>query len=1057
MKPVYLEMTYFGPHEHSIIDFTKLEEAPIFLIGGDTGAGKSTIFDAMTYALFGTTTSNRDAKEMRSQFAPAQQKTEVVFYFEQGNQLYKIVRTPEQRLAKKTKAGGLTKRGAKASLSIVETVGGVETQSITSKVTEVNTEVGNLLHLSSDQFKKIILLPQNDFSEFLKSNTSDKEPILKRIFGTQIFTGFTEKLKTKYDDFKKQGASFETALKSQVEAMELTPEETTAYEQGGANQQILLGQFVETRKKKYTIAAKQVQVAAEKSQQAEAQLQSGQTLAKNLAQRETLKTNYQETIVANANDIAEKEIHIQALNWAHAYQETVTHLHQTQELQKERMEIEPELVKKVQASKTETATAQKAWQQFVDQKEAFVTQQKRVDLLTSLIPLLQRREKTTTALTALTPEITELAQKLATQQKEHQKTTTALSQKQEALAKYGDLQKQRAQQLSEKEAFVTQFSPLESQRTHLEETLAEQQVDLTALHTTQTKVQAQLQDIQKIYEQKIQTRQALMIAQLQQELTDGMPCPVCGAIDHPKVAHQAIPADEAQLKAAMDEVDNAQKAYATAENEVTTAKKNISTLQEKIVKTTAQLKQVQVALTTQYTNFVTSSTLKLPASFQMNDVKETFDEAVTKIDAELKVTQTLRQDIEALEVTQETIATRLTKIQLQQAERTSRQATYQQDLTELNQKIPTELTATSATLAQEQDQLKQAIEDYNTHLEATKEAVHQNNLMLSKNETQLEDLQTQIKTQATTLTALETTIQTALQAKTSKTNDRAMLDTWILELQRGVDDTLQQTVTSYHTKKEMLGDQIQQLDTLLKDATTPDLVQLQQGVETQKTFHTTAISEASQAKLIFEKSQDHYQQIQEILQNQNEFSKKLAEITSLYHIINGQEGNDRKLKLETYVVQSYLQKVLDYANTHFINLLSNNRYTFELLQESDNKQRDHGLDINVYDNETGAKRSSDTLSGGETFIAALSIALSLSEVVQSSANGVQIDALFIDEGFGSLDTETLGKAMAALETIGENRMVGVISHIDSMKATIGQQVLVQKIGDGRSTVKIVTK
>lgn len=118
---------------------------------------------------------------------------------------------------------------------------------------------------------------------------------------------------------------------------------------------------------------------------------------------------------------------------------------------------------------------------------------------------------------------------------------------------------------------------------------------------------------------------------------------------------------------------------------------------------------------------------------------------------------------------------------------------------------------------------------------------------------------------------------------------------------------------------------------------------------------------------------------------------------------------------------------------------------------------DHGLDINIYDNETGASRSADTLSGGETFIAALSIALALSEVVQNTANGVQIEALFIDEGFGSLDQETLQKAMQALEQIGKNRLVGVISHVEEMKSTIGQQIIIKKVGDGRSKVKSVIK
>ena len=156
-------------------------------------------------------------------------------------------------------------------------------------------------------------------------------------------------------------------------------------------------------------------------------------------------------------------------------------------------------------------------------------------------------------------------------------------------------------------------------------------------------------------------------------------------------------------------------------------------------------------------------------------------------------------------------------------------------------------------------------------------------------------------------------------------------------------------------------------------------------------------------------------------------------------------------------IYCYLEKILDYANIHFINQLSNNRYRFELAEEGNNRRMDHGLDINIYDNETGASRSADTLSGGETFIAALSIALALSEVVQNTANGVQIEALFIDEGFGSLDQETLQKAMQALEQIGKNRLVGVISHVEEMKSTIGQQIIIKKVGDGRSKVRSVIK
>jgi len=210
MKPTYLEMNYFGPHEKSIVDFRLLDESPIFLISGDTGAGKSTIFDAMTYALFGTTTGDRDAKEMRSQFATPDNLTSVVFYFEQGDLLYKIERKPEQNIAKK-RGSGTTIFKATAKLAIVDRVAGIEKANIAAIPKNVGEEITRLLHLNAEQFKKIILLPQNDFSRFLKSSTSEKESILKKIFGTSIFTAFSNAIKLQNSEIN---AIFEVGVTS---------------------------------------------------------------------------------------------------------------------------------------------------------------------------------------------------------------------------------------------------------------------------------------------------------------------------------------------------------------------------------------------------------------------------------------------------------------------------------------------------------------------------------------------------------------------------------------------------------------------------------------------------------------------------------------------------------------------------------------------------------------------------------------------------------------------------------------------------------------------------
>lgn len=168
------------------------------------------------------------------------------------------------------------------------------------------------------------------------------------------------------------------------------------------------------------------------------------------------------------------------------------------------------------------------------------------------------------------------------------------------------------------------------------------------------------------------------------------------------------------------------------------------------------------------------------------------------------------------------------------------------------------------------------------------------------------------------------------------------------------------------------------------------------------------------------------------------------------------ETIQKKISLERYVLRTYLEKVLVVANQRLA-LLTKNRYQFELNQATGSYKNQTGLEINVYDDNSGSSRSAHTLSGGESFIAALALALSLAEVIQEESGGVLIEALFIDEGFGSLDEEALEMAMEALETIeNEGRMIGIISHVSELKAQIPQQLQIKTNGNGQSHVTYQT-
>ncbi|WP_047999530.1 SbcC/MukB-like Walker B domain-containing protein [Lactiplantibacillus herbarum] len=1059
MKPVYLEMNYFGPHEHSIIDFRQLEAAPIFLISGDTGAGKSTIFDAMTFALFGSTTNDgsegRAAKEMRSQFAPADQATQVSFYFEQGNQLYQITRTPEQFLAKKS-GHGLTKKTSTAKLAVVETVGGVETESIATKPADVGPEITAILHLTADQFKKIILLPQNDFSEFLKSKTADKEKILKKIFGTQLYSNFTAKLKTEYDDASKTGSQFLTALQAEYGAATWLAEEQEQLQHVADDQKLtLLETFVTDRQTHLATATKQTDDVSLLVKKSEQETQAARELQQKFEKLTTTKASYQEEVAVPANEIEVKKHHMASLTWAQALQPTKTEI-------KRRQEEQTQLTANQQAGQSHVDEAKAAVQQakiittkLTDQADNMTLAQQRINTLATLIPRVEQVESLTTQLAKLQPTVTQLKETAQQRQKALTTLEETIAAQTITLPNVAQLQQTKDTLTQQKEHAVETMTPLDNQyqRCVKDQQVAQQQ--LTDLQETLQTEKIARQTAEAAFKVQKGNRQALMIAQLQQELVDGEPCVVCGSTDHSHML-ATISADEAELRQSMQDVDDAQNTLAAARKTVDSTQKQIEQLKEAVENATTATDTAAHQLDTTYQQLLTTSDLSLPADYNLETLKKAFTVKITDFTTKLNQAQQLAQKIEQLKLDAQTQSQQLNETKMRLAEVQTEVKTKQADLTKISAEIGPDQLASSDLFA-EKNQLSDKLKAYQDQLKKATDNEQTSHLDLFKYQTQLEDTTKQLQANQKSLETLTLNMNQALAAPDALTTEPAVLDQWITELEAGQLGNLQADLAKYRQTKQRLSDEIKQLESELHDQKQPDLTALQATLTTQQAQKDEAIRAQALAETALTSAQTSYDKVQLIIQQQGDFAKRFAELTSLYNIVTGKDGNDHKLKLETYVVQNYLQRILNYANAHFINLLSNNRYTFELADDPSDNRSDHGLDINVYDNETGNSRSSNTLSGGETFIAALSIALSLSEVVQSTANGVQIDALFVDEGFGSLDDETLDKAMQALAMIGENRMVGVISHIESMKRTIGQQVRLKKLGDGRSTIQLISK
>lgn len=1046
MKPTYLEMNYFGPHEKSIVDFRLLDESPIFLISGDTGAGKSTIFDAMTYALFGTTTGDRDAKKMRSQFATPDNLTSVVFYFEQGDLLYKIERKPEQNIAKK-RGSGTTIFKATAKLAIVDRVAGIEKANIATIPKNVGEEITRLLHLNAEQFKKIILLPQNDFSRFLKSSTSEKESILKKIFGTSIFTAFSNAIKLQNSEINAIFAEYERKLQSyyesqiwnsfELERLEVVPEHEKFNE-------MLLLKEERTKVKEETISKNLEQ--KEKVTLLEDSYKIALNLYNDFKNLSKLESDYQEKIIEQSQSYNKNLKHFEELTWAQPLKQSLHELEQDKKKSKD-LEI------KITDMTTKTLTEEKLLQNLLTENEHLSEQQQRINdqksesesLITQIQQAFEDEKKQA--------KIVDLRNKQSETQQSLKNSKDVLIEFNQEILKlreniisdsYFSEKKEEINQL--KLTFQGKLLPDFQRISWLEKENLDLSNKLESTKKEQSENKKHLNDVQMAHEEKIKGRRRLMIAQLQAELEENEPCPVCGALEHPSVDEIENISYE-KLGILLKEIDESQKLLATLLEKNKQLNQLTSEITNNLVSKSAEKEQAIKNFSLLYREFISNYSDIFPSAFDefvIEGLIQNLESALIKEEAEnnqLKIKLTdlegkylgLQEEVKKLENTYLEFSTQIENL-----------------LTEIRDSA---VTQTSEYLQDKRNKLKEEIALFEKRLADLTSKISEIKISVATKKANLKSLNIQLIDLSERIKNNQDKIDKTLLQPEALTTDFQVLWEW------ANDDKwleLSQKVEQYKSEKSRLEQEIESLHKKLQNKARPNLEEIENRKKQETDLYLSLQKKLAADETAEQQAIVILSEVRKLMKGQEKQFEKRKAIGQLYGAISGKLSED-KLRLETFVVQNYLEKILDYANIHFINQLSNNRYRFELAEEGNNRRMDHGLDINIYDNETGASRSADTLSGGETFIAALSIALALSEVVQNTANGVQIEALFIDEGFGSLDQETLQKAMQALEQIGKNRLVGVISHVEEMKSTIGQQIIIKKVGDGRSKVKSVIK
>ena len=928
MKPIKLIISAIGPYadEPLEIDFSQFSGKGLFLISGDTGAGKTTIFDAICFALYGEASGHyRDTKNLRSQYAAPGTKSYVDFYFSHQGEEYRIYRQPGYLRAKQ-RGEGLIEEKEKAVFYC-----GAETPQ--EGKTQVDRRIKELLSISFEQFKQIAMIAQGEFWELLNASTQERTEILRTIFMTERYQRLEQKLRER----RNAGLNEKKRLENSV---------VQYFNEAAAGPKSQLAEDLQKLQEQTAASGGAWDLAAMLD-----------LLAALLAEDEAENTLVQADLQAANKLLDERK---KALIEAQTNNRLLDRLAEHQERQRQlaaqgpTMEGQAQLLQRQKAARREVQPVFQRWQEAQAQAaKTAAAIERQSQALAQAEAALQR------AAAVLTPE--------------------QLQQAPVQLAKSQQQQKEWERVAGELNRLLHQV--ITAYNEDVEEWRKKQQ-NFEAARDRYNQLDGE-------YKQQEQILENCRAGILAQTLAEGQPCPVCGSTNHPRPAQ--LPAEavtEADLKESKAALERARQAKDDLLKEVEKAKgvlqKQGEQLKQQVLKALAEAGQPQ-----------TEETAK--------------GEVLT---AQL---QQAAQDIDG---------------KIKDEKRKQR---------ELGQKCLAYIEATLPQNAARPGSVKQAIE-------LAQQAAAEVQRLQSTAAGSLETLRQSLREQQTGVEACQAEFTAVLQEKgfADEAQFKSLLAT---------EEEISQTEERLNQYRQAVQTNKEQLAQATEDAagkTRQDEAALQQQVQAQARLVADLQTESN---LLQTRLTQNGRLQQNIAAQKEPLAAACQEsqlCSQLYNLISGNISEKNKITFEQYIQAAGFDNIIAAANRRLLPM-SDGQFELFRVQEAGNKRSKASLDLEVQDNFTGQRRPVGNLSGGESFKASLSLALGLSDTVSGDLGGVQMDVLFVDEGFGTLDRKSIENALDILLSLsGANKLVGIISHREELVENIPQQIRVRKSKNGSS-------
>lgn len=1080
MKPMKLIISAIGPYADKMpeIDFEQFESKGLFLICGDTGAGKTTIFDAICFALYGETSGTyRDTRNLRSEYAALSTESYVDFYFSHQGKNYHVYRQPSYDRQKQRGAGMITEK----EKAVFYAEGEVPVEGTTA----VNNAVKELLLIDFKQFKQIAMIAQGEFWELLNASTDDRTKILRTIFMTSAYQSMGYKLK------ERKNASYagrKTAEDSIVQYFNdaLAPAEEKLAEELSA-----------------------LQEKAGKSGSAWNLEEMLEILAAVItADKSVLKTGKKE--FTDVNKILEEKK--KALNSAHINNDFLRRLEKFRR-EKEDLDARKEHIKSTEVLVGRQRTAVREVKPVFD---ALKKEETELQAVTEQI--LVKKEEAENADEGIVAAEEKLTEVLA--QKTHAEQLSKRAGKlQEDIGKYEKrdallseivlLEKEAEDLQTEEVALKQEERELKEKIENLDSTIKEHKdcaaklikiqtegKELAALKLTLDEINGQsipdykkaqedfagkqsvFQEAQKKYldaeEKRIHCENVLDNCRagiLAQGLQDGCACPVCGSTHHPK---PAVLSDEAASEEEFKKLQDAEKsakqdkehALVSAEKAKATAKameeqlrlRILDCLQNEHVSEQASRQACECACghTSVHTSAETAgkksiNSINIDMTKLFSLILSEGEAIQEQITANSQTESLLKKDCERYDKSVEAI-------EEARGKETNALTRRKEDYHARKEKNQTSLTEKKTSL-KEYDKLEFA--DLKTAQKEQEKAQREAAKVLTAIE-KAQNAKQRAESKKTAIVSALATLEDSLKTRKKKTEESRKSFARILKAKKFTSEenflefltdekeiaANETIINEYKQLIKMNAEQLKQAKEDAKGKTELDEEALRTEVESQNALAEECRKKNTQTAYRIQNNEDVRKKIAGQKGALEKYRRENELCNRLYNLIMGDINNKAKITFEQYIQAAGFDHIIAAANRRLLPM-SDGQYELFRKDDSNDKKSKTILNLEVQDNFTGHRRPVGSLSGGESFKASLSLALGLSDTVSSNLGGVQMDALFVDEGFGTLDKKSIENALDILMNLSEsNKLVGIISHREELVENIPQQIQVTKTKDG---------